>query len=101
MSQAMPTNEHGRIRQWAAVYGAVPVQVSSLLFDGEPAKLAFVFPQRNRVSEPEFTPISWEQFFAMFDAMELSVVFDESKPGTYEILQADGREQSGFAVGQS
>lgn len=97
----MPTNEHGRIRQWAAVHGAVPVQVASLLFDGEPAKLAFVFPKVHRVNEPEFKPISWEQFFALFDAMALSVVFDESKPGTYEILQGDGREQTGFAMGQS
>lgn len=96
-----PTTDHEEIRRWAAVYGAVPVEVGTAQFDSEPTKLGFIFPKGGGVDEPEFKPITWEAFFALFDLMQLSLVYDDDRPGTYELLQADAREQSGFAVGSS
>ncbi len=69
-------------------------------FDGEPTKLAFLFT-RGPKSAPEFKPISWEGFFALFDLMKLSFVYDDTHPDSYELLQSDSKHQSGFAVGQS
>lgn len=95
-----PTNDHEEIRRWAAVNGAIPVEVATKLFDGEPTKLGFIFAQGAK-SEPEFKPISWEAFFALFDLMELAFVYDDARPDSYELLQSDAKLQSGFAVGPS
>ncbi len=100
MAMSGPTTDHKEIRVWAAVYGAVPVEVSSTLFDSAPTKLGFIFAKGSK-SAPELKPIGWDHFFALFDLLELSFVYDDAKPGSYELLQLDGREQVGFAVGPS
>ena len=101
METSNPTTDQQKIRAWAAVHGAIPVEVSSTLFDSEPTKLGFVFLKGGSAKQPEFKPIEWDHFFALFDLMQLSVVLDPASPGSYEILQMDGREQIGFAVGPS
>ncbi len=100
MSMLGPTSNHDEIRRWAAVNGAVPVEVQSNLFDSEPTKLGFIFP-RGKPSEPEFKPISWDGFFALFDVLQLSLVYDDGQAGAYELLRSDAGLQSGFAVGMS
>ncbi len=95
-----PTSDHEEVRRWAAVNGAVPVEVKSNLFDSEPTKLGFIFPS-GKPSEPEFKPISWEGFFALFDVLRLSLIYDDGPAGSYELLRSDAGQQSGFAVGMS
>lgn len=71
----IPTREHWRIEKWAHEQGAVPAQVLRLKFDGEPAILTFTFGAVDLA--PEISNISWDMFFALFDAMQLSMAFDE------------------------
>ena len=98
MPMASPTNSHEVIRSWAATNGAVPVEVATKVFDGEPTKLGFIFA-RGSMRAPEFTPISWDAFFSLFDLLGLAFVYDEARPDLYELLQSDARHQAGFAVG--
>ncbi len=95
-----PTTNHAEIRSWAAVNGAVPMEIATTVFDGQPTKIGFRFTKTKTV-EPEFKPISWEGFFALFDVLELAFVYDDDRPGSYELLQSDSASQSGFAVGSS
>ncbi len=95
-----PTTDHKEIRRWAALNNAVPVRISTLVFDGEPAKVGFRFLNGSR-GEPEFTPITWESFFALFDVLELSFVYDEASPASYELLQSDQKLATGFSAGAS
>jgi len=95
-----PTNDHDKIRQWAAVYGAVPVEIATLLHDGEPTKVGFLFT-RGEKSAPELKPISWEHFFALFDLLALAFVYDDAQPDQYELLQTEGKVRSTFSAGPS
>ncbi len=95
-----PTVDHGEIRRWAAVNGAMPVEVTLLVHDGEPSKIGFVFPGGGK-RQPEFKLISWEGFFALFDVMELSFVYDDARPAAYELLQMEAKAPLGFSLGQS
>ncbi len=95
-----PTNDHQEIRSWAAVQGAVPMQVATKVFDGEPTKLGFFFANGVQI-DPEFKPVTWETFFALFDLMNLAFVYDEAKPDSYELLQSNAKLQAGLAVGPS
>ena len=95
-----PTVDRAEIRQWAVVNGALPVEVTMLAHDGAPSKIGFVFPGGG-TRQPEFKPISWENFFALFDLMGLSSVYDEARPAAYELLQIEAKAPTGFSVGQS
>jgi len=44
-------------------------------------------------------PISWANFFALFDLMELSFVYDETRSDRYELLQSETGSGLGFEVG--
>ena len=58
-------------------HAAVPAEVKLFKFDGEPSVLYILFGDA-RGGTPEIRPISWEDFFARFDLLGLSIVFDES-----------------------
>ena len=81
-----PTSDHRVIRAWATKHDAVPAEITPRKFDGEPAILHFLFG-RAKSGLPEIVPISWENFFAQFDLMELVMVFDDTP--TFEILHND------------
>ena len=75
----VPTRDHERIRNWAARHGAVPAEIRRLKFDGDPSILYFLFG--NAASgTPELLPISWEDFFARFDLLGLSMAWHEYLP---------------------
>ena len=97
MEQAGPTTDHDVIRRWAAVNGAIPVEIGTILHDGEPIQIGFVLT-KGRKPEPEFKPISWEGFFALFDLMHLSFVH---KDNSYELLQTGAPVPIGYAVPQN
>ena len=100
MAMSKPTTDHKEIRAWGAVHGATPVEVLAAVLDSAPTKLGFIF-SKAPASQPQFKPLDWDQFFALFDVMDLSLVWDDAHPGAYEILRIDGCEQSGFAMGSS
>jgi hypothetical protein len=81
------TTDQHEIREWAARRNAHPVQMTPLIHDSEPAKLGFVFgdlPQAAR----ELKEISWGQFFALFQLMDLVLAYDGDSE--YELLRLDG-----------
>ena len=81
------TRDHDVIRQWAATHAAEPASgehaagpaVRSVNDSG--AGIRFNFPGFS-----PFTPISWDDWFANFEAHTLSFVFEEDDP-----QQSDGQ----------
>ena len=82
-----PTTNHDEILRWADSRGAVPAEIHPLKFDGEPAVLSFLFGDLG-AQAGELAVISWEQFFALFDLMGLSLVYDDVE---YELLQIESK----------
>ena len=80
------TTDHNEIRAWAKRRNAHPVELASLIHDGEPAKLGFVFGDPPQARE-QLNPISWAQFFAMFQLMDLALAYDGG--AQYELLRMD------------
>jgi len=91
----IPTRDHAEIRRWAAAHDAVPAEIVPLKFDGEPTILHFLFGDA-RVGTPELRPITWEDFFARFDVMELSLAFDDDS-GDFHIVRVEKALQAGLA----
>ncbi len=54
MAMFGPTTDHQEIRRWAAMNRAIPVQVSTIIFDGEPVKVGFRLMNGTK-GGPEFT----------------------------------------------
>ena len=84
----LPTRDHQAIRQWAARTGAVPAEVKPRKFDGEPSILYFLFGSAAKNGTPEIRPISWEDFFARFDLLDLSMVYDQTS-SQFEIVRLE------------
>lgn len=72
-----PTVDHTMILDWAHRHKAVPAEVRTRVFDSQPSVLRFLFNDL-RVGTPDLRPISWEDFFARFDLLRLSVLLDEA-----------------------
>lgn len=76
-----PTSDHATIFFWADSHNAVPAEVlpNENSKTAEPV-LSFVF-DRDDMRRESVRPISWEQFFAVFDIFELSFAYEE-QPGS-------------------
>ncbi len=83
----LPTRDHDEIKQWALRHGAVPAEIRPLIFDSEPGILHFLMGTA-RTGTPELHPITWDDFFARFDLMELSFVYDERSP-QFELVHVE------------
>ena len=81
-----PTRDHAEIRLWAARHDAVPAEIKPYKFDGTPSIMHFLFGEAKSGTE-KLRPIGWDDFFARFDLLELTLVYDESP--TFEILQVE------------
>ncbi len=79
-----PTRDHDEIRRWAEAHDGVPAEVIPFVFDHQPSVLHFLFGSA-KAGTPELRPITWEDFFARFDLLDLTVCFDEEF-AIYEIL---------------
>ena len=94
-----PTTDHAEILRWAKYSNARPVEIHPYLFDSQPALLHFLFGDAP-VDHPEFTPISWENFFAQFDAMGLALVYEINAAGhtsrNHELLQVEKKSPNLF-----
>lgn len=83
----LPTRDHEEIRRWATRNDASPAEIKPILFDSEPSILYFLFGEA-KSGTPEIVPISWQDFFARFDLMNLSIVLDERTP-QFEIVREE------------
>jgi hypothetical protein len=79
-----PTQDHMKIQQWANKHDAAPAEIKPLVFDGQPSILYFLFGKA-RTGTPEISPITWEDFFARFDLLQLSMVWHDDGP-IFELL---------------
>jgi hypothetical protein len=82
-----PTRDHAAIREWAKRYNAVPAEIKPLEFDGEPSILYFLIGNA-RSGTPEIRPISWEDFFARFDLLNLAMAWHDHEP-IFELLKIE------------
>jgi hypothetical protein len=67
------TRDHGEIRRWADAHHAVPTVVGRT-----GGMLRFEFDPQSRES---LTPVSWDDFFKVFDEKGLELLYDD-KPGS-------------------
>lgn len=72
-----PTSDHAKILDWAQRHRAVPAEVHTRVFDSQPTVLRFLFNDL-RGGTPDLRPITWEDFFARFDLLQLSILLDEA-----------------------
>ena len=90
-----PTTNHSEIRLWAEANHASPAVIKPYVFDSEPAVLRFLFGQ-SKLETPEVRPILWDDFFAHFDLMGLSLVYeteaDQDACCRYEFLQQESKD---------
>lgn len=86
----LPTRDHGAILEWGLRNGATPAEVRTLKFDGEPSRLHFLFGKA-ATGTPELHPITWEDFFARFDLLHLSVALDPFSP-CFQIVRVEADE---------
>ena len=91
----VPTQDHREIYRWAARFGAIPAEIRRSKSDGEPSILYFLFGDL-REGTPESKPISWDDFFARFDLLGLSLAYDEQSP-QFHLVRVDRVLQPGLA----
>jgi len=84
-----PTRDHTKIRFWAAQHNGVPAEITGMKFDGVPNILHFLFGDE-RAGSLKIQPISWEDFFAHFDVLGLSVALDANS-SQFQIVQVKGK----------
>jgi hypothetical protein len=77
--QMVPTRDHGQIIAWAEKHNAVPAEIKPRVFDGKPTILYFLFGNARGGTE-DIHPISWEDFFARFDLLGLSMAWADDSP---------------------
>ena len=92
MAMHEPTTDHADIRFWAATHNAQPAEIRPLVFDGQATVLRFLFDDVP-TDQAEIRPLSWDAFFALFDAMGLALVYEVDESGRtgqdHEFQQAD------------
>lgn len=86
-----PTRDHQEIRRWVEKHDGVPAEVIPFVFDTEPSYLRFLFGKA-KAGTPDLRPIGWDDFFARFDLLGLSVVFDEDTR-RFDIVRVEARPQ--------
>lgn len=90
MAMLGPTTYHKEIRFWAEARSAVPVEVLPQVVDSVPTVLRLMV-KAQIADHPDVRPLSWEEFFAKFDALGLTFVYDDGATGYNEILQIEER----------
>lgn len=93
----IPTQNHDEIRRWAARHHALPAQMKSLKFDGEPALLYFLMG-KDAKGTAELEPIAWDTFFAQFDLMKLALAYDERSSAFDLVRLEEDRDQHGRSL---
>jgi hypothetical protein len=75
-SQTVKTTDHEEIRRWVEEHGGRPARVRATA-DGGGGVLRIDFP--GGAGEEELEPISWEEWFEIFDRNNLAGLYQEQK----------------------
>jgi hypothetical protein len=82
------TIKHDFIKQWAAQRGGVPARVRTTT-DALRIKIG--------ADEPSYEPISWDEWFKVFDEKEYAFVYEE--PGfSSKVVARNGKEDTDEAT---
>ena len=82
-----PTTNRKEIRSWAESKNIVPVELEPHRVDAEPACMALL-DRRTAESTARVMVTNWDDFFEKFEALRLTLVYDEGTAYN-EILQVD------------
>ena len=85
-----PTTDHAEIRQWAEGKHAVPTEILPEHLNLEPTQLRIMLPQL-AAERKDTRVLTWEAFFAKFDLLGLTFVYDNDSSGYNELLQIDAK----------
>ena len=88
MAVKSPTSDHEEILSWAQLNAAVPAEVLPAIVDSIPP-LIQLMRKEQATKRRDMRIISWEDFFAKFDALGLSLVYDDDLTGYNEILERE------------
>jgi hypothetical protein len=69
--QAQRTRDHEEIRRWAEERKARPAMVEGTEI------LRFDFEERDESGDEALKPVSWDEFFEVFDSRKLEFLFQE------------------------
>jgi hypothetical protein len=69
--QAQRTQDHEDIRRWAVARKAKPAMVEGTEI------LRFDFEERDESGDEALKPVSWDEFFEVFDSRKLEFLFQE------------------------
>ena len=94
MAMSRPTKDHEEIRRWAEKHGVVPVEDLPHVVDHVPSLIRLLHARQVHPHGDQRL-ISWEDFFAKFDALGLMCVYDQEPGGYNEILQVQGEASYG------
>ncbi len=83
-----PTTNHTEIRCWAEARKAVPTETLPAKVDSEPAELRILMAAQAADYE-NVRVLSLEEFFAEFNLLGLTFVYDADSTGYNEILQIE------------
>jgi hypothetical protein len=75
-SQTVRTTDHEEIRRWAEEHGGRPARVRGTA-DGDGGVLRIDFP--GGAGEDDLEPVSWEEWFEIFDRNNLAALYQERK----------------------
>jgi anaerobic selenocysteine-containing dehydrogenase len=75
-SQTVKTTDHEDIRRWAEEHGGKPARVRGTA-DGGGGVLRIDFPGGS--GEDRLEPISWDEWFEIFDRNDLAALYQERK----------------------
>lgn len=94
--RTLVTTNHDVIREWAQERDAQPATVEGSEHDGRAGVLRFDFPWGGR--QGRLRPISWEEWFRVFDTRGLNFLYQESftngRPSNFFRLENPQREDA-------
>jgi hypothetical protein len=77
-SQTNTTTDHDEIRRWVEEHGGKPAVVRQTK-DNDGGVLRIDFP--GGADEEELEPVSWDEWFEIFDRNSLALLYQEQKAG--------------------
>jgi hypothetical protein len=77
-SQTNTTTDHDEIRRWVEEHGGKPAVVRQTK-DDEGGVLRIDFP--GGAGEDELEPVSWDEWFEIFDRNRLALLYQDRKAG--------------------
>lgn len=74
---AKTTTDHDRIRDWAEKKGGKPAAVNRTHKGGDVGIVRIMFPDNPQSEHDSLVEITWDEFFAQFEASKLALLYEE------------------------